>query len=188
MKKIVLGISASPRAKGNTEILIKYILDQVRDKRIETKFVSFPELEIKPCVGCGYCAKNKRCKLEDDCERVFGLIKGADFIIIGSPVYRIGVPAQLKALIDRSSYLIQRNELFSDKLASIAIVGRKGATGKIQTANTLVDFFLSMDAIIVPPIVIGNAHKKGEIKEDRIALLVAKQLGLRINKIMKRLY
>lgn len=186
MKKIVLGISASPRKDGNTAILVMHLLKFLESKAIQTEYLSFSELKVNPCIGCGYCAKKKKCKIDDDCEKIFNSMKRADFIIIGSPVYRLGVPAQLKALIDRSSFLIQRNELFSGKESSIIVIGREGSTGKIQTANTIVDFLLSMDCSIVPPIILGNAHKKGEIKKDSFALLLIEQLGKKIRKISMR--
>jgi len=60
---------------------------------------------VLPCASCGYCAKHPgRCPLQDkdDSATLFELLQSASKLVLIAPVYFYHLPAQLKALIDRS--------------------------------------------------------------------------------------
>ena len=106
----VLGINGSPRSKGNTHYLMSQFMDGVQAKGYDTKLVDAMKLNIKPCIGCGNCEKKGMCVFDkDDFTTVFlpEIIK-ADIIVLSSPVYFYGFPADLKALIDRIQVLWSR--------------------------------------------------------------------------------
>lgn len=105
MKKIyVLGISGSPRKRGNSEFLLEHALrgaKEVDPKNIETKIVSLAELRILPCISCFKCKDIKGCIIKDDFHKIEKEWIKADAVIYSFPVYHFSVPAQLKAFIDR---------------------------------------------------------------------------------------
>lgn len=82
----ILGISGSPRAKGNTDILVQEALKAASEMGAEK--------------SKGICAIK-----DDDVPGIYEAMKRADGIIVASPVYFLSVTAQLKALFDRSVIL-----------------------------------------------------------------------------------
>ncbi|MDO9097889.1 MAG: flavodoxin family protein [Candidatus Methanoperedens sp.] len=105
----ILGISGSPRAKGNTDILVQEALRAASGMGAKTEFIALSGKKIKPCIGCGTCYTGNSkgiCVIkDDDIPRIYEAMKEADGIIVGSPVYFLSVTAQLKALFDRSVIL-----------------------------------------------------------------------------------
>ncbi len=175
MIKKILAINCSPR-KGNNYLLLNTL------PKNKVEIINLSDYRIKPCDGCGKCAKLKKCKISDDFAKLIKKINEFKKIIIATPVYRLDVPSKVRSLIERTSSLIINNKNFNGKVAGIVCIGRFGGTGKIQSVNSLLDFLLSMECMIVPPIVIGNAHKIGEIRDD---LLAKSSLDCLVKKMMK---
>jgi len=100
----VLGINGSPR-KGNSQYLLNKALEYIsklKDVKLRIKTYSFRGKEIKPCLACGYCAKNNgKCIHKDDFEQLKELWFNADVILYSIPVYHMGMPGQVKCFIDR---------------------------------------------------------------------------------------
>ena len=51
-------------------------------------------------MACGWCDENVGCVF-DDMDEFFADFEQADYIVITTPVYNGGVPAPLKAVVDR---------------------------------------------------------------------------------------
>ena len=51
----ILGLSFSPRVRGNTEILLETVLASSRRLKAETELYRVAGKEIHPCEGCGSC-------------------------------------------------------------------------------------------------------------------------------------
>lgn len=100
-RPLVLCIHGSPRAGGNTDALLKAVARGARDAGAAVEHLYCRKLRIKGCTGCGACDASGECVLRDGMDRVYSAIDAADALVVGAPVYFLGVPAQLKALIDR---------------------------------------------------------------------------------------
>lgn len=176
MKNKILAINCSPR-NGNNSILLNTI------PKNNCEIINLYDYEIQPCDGCGKCSDLKKCKIKDQFEEVVEKINSFNKIIIATPVYRLDVPSKIRSFIERTSSLLINNKNFEDKIVGVVCIGRFGGNGKIQALHTLLDFLLSMGCIVIPPIVIGNAHKIGEISDDPVANLSFKNLVERMLKI-----
>ncbi|MZP43629.1 flavodoxin family protein [Heliobacterium gestii] len=99
--KKVLGIVASKRRLGNSEVLLKEIMDHVPDP-CSKELIRLPDCRIDPCNGCYRCLQpGQGCPIKDDFSFIIDKIREADAVIIGVPVYFFGPHASLKLLIDR---------------------------------------------------------------------------------------
>lgn len=101
----IVGISGSPREKGNTEYLVDFLLGKLASKGIDTELIALFDKSIAPCKGCYHCVANKDCITEDDFQEIFKKMCSADGLIIGSPVHHAGISAQLKGLLDRTGFV-----------------------------------------------------------------------------------
>ena len=96
----ILGISGSPKEKGNTAFAVNYALGLLKEKH-ETKYVSLFEKNILPCRACGACSASSKCPMNDDMQELYNLLRWCDVLILGSPVFMGMVSGQLKVLMDR---------------------------------------------------------------------------------------
>jgi len=104
----VLGISGSPHRHGNTETLLDSFLDGARSVGASVEKVVLRDLDYMPCQGCNACHKTGDCILQDDAITLFNKILKVDSVAVASPIYSMGITAELKGLIDRGQYLWAR--------------------------------------------------------------------------------
>lgn len=104
----VLGIQGSPRRKGNTSILLSSFLAEAERLGSEVYNLEVSGKKINPCTGCGKCESKGLCVIDDDMIEVYHLLRRADIIVMAAPIFFYSVPAQLKALIDRSQTMWSR--------------------------------------------------------------------------------
>ncbi|WP_062398017.1 flavodoxin family protein [Methanogenium cariaci] len=100
----VIGITGSPRAGGNTDTLLKALLEGgAASEGVETEAVSLRDYTIAPCTGCERCRKDLTCtRFYDGMHLLYPKIEEADGIILGSPTYNYNItPPEMKAFIDR---------------------------------------------------------------------------------------
>jgi multimeric flavodoxin WrbA len=201
----IVGISGSPRAKGNTDILVQEALKAASQMGAKQEFIGIAGKKIKPCTGCGTCRNESSkgiCAIkDDDLPRIYEAMKEADGIIIGSPVYFLSVTAQLKALFDRSIILryakgtpVDRpgvpggpEFLLKNKVGGAIAVGGGRDGGQLFTINSMLQWMLLQNMIVV-----GNnygmggsakAGMKGDARNDEIGIAMAWHVGLRVAEI-----
>jgi arsenate reductase len=104
----ILGLQGSPRKKGNTSILLSSFLAEAERLGAQVHNLEVAQKKIHPCIGCGHCEKQGFCVLKDEMVEVYALLRRADLIVMAAPIFFYNVPAQLKALIDRSQTLWSR--------------------------------------------------------------------------------
>ena len=101
----VVGIYGSPRKKGNSDVLLDKALEGANSLGAEVSKLFARKLTIQGCLECGGCDETGACVVRDDMDRVYAELATADAVIMAAPVFFYGVPAQLKALIDRCQAL-----------------------------------------------------------------------------------
>lgn len=98
-------ICGSPRPHGRSAHLAEELFDACIEEcpDDQVSLASVASLDIAPCRACDACreSENHACALDDDMAELRELIDDADELVVVSPVYFAGPPAQLKALIDR---------------------------------------------------------------------------------------
>lgn len=99
--KNVLGIIVSHRKLGNSELLVKEIINSIPEQ-CQRELIRLTDLKIDPCHACYKCLQpDQACPVKDDFNFVIDKIKNADAIIIGVPVYILGPHGYYKMLTDR---------------------------------------------------------------------------------------
>lgn len=101
MKKILI-IEASPRKRGNSDLLTDELIRGASENGCLTEKVYLRDLKIRPCMACYACRANGKCVIKNDAESVLEKMMDSDVIVLASPVYFYSMSAQLKTLIDRT--------------------------------------------------------------------------------------
>jgi len=188
----VLGISGSPRKDGNTDIAIQTALKVLADNGIETEFLSLADRPVKPCRGCGLCAKQEEARCVQNDPAFDGVIEQfdtADGILVGSPVYFGSATPQTMSLLDRVGFVsrMHDNKLLRRKVGAAIVVARRA--GQNFTFAQLNYFFL-ISEMIVPGSTYWNiafGREKGEITGDEEGIETIRNLAANMAWLMKKL-
>jgi len=144
---LVLGISGSPRAGGNTEVMVKEALEGAKLVGAEIELISLAGKKVCGCESCPECGSKGRCIIMDDMQSIYPRMVAADAIIMGSPIYFGMISAQTKALIDRTYYLAKTGRKLEDKVGGVITVG--GRAGHEFSAAYLMDF-MTLQGMLLP--------------------------------------
>ncbi len=101
----ILGIVASHRWLGNTEILVKEALMAAEEEGAEVEIMRWTDYQILPCEGLATCLfGGTGCKLKDKDDHNYLLEKmyESDGVVFGAPCYFLEATAIVKQFIDRS--------------------------------------------------------------------------------------
>ena len=178
----ILGIDGSPRENGNTEKLVKSILQGAEANGAETRHYKVARMNISPCLGCMDCRESGICIHEDDMTPLYDEIQSSNAIVIGSPVYMWQVNAQTKTFLDRLVLFVKPD--FSSRLN-----GPKGLVLAFTQGNpdahafkTYFDYlerlfsFLHYD--VVETIVAAGTRQENDILQQPEVLEKARGIGM----------
>jgi multimeric flavodoxin WrbA len=117
MDKKWIAVVGSPRRGKNTELLVDYIIDGLKEKNIKVDKFFLDSDNISTCTGCEYCIKTGTCIIQDDITKIIQEMEDADGYIFASPSYNYNVTAQMKALLDRTFCLNDYSNGWKSRLA-----------------------------------------------------------------------
>ena len=184
----VLGIMGSPRRKGNTEILLDWVLAGAEASGAQVEKVIVSELRISPCREIYACLKDGNCAIKDDMQALYTKLLEADRIIFASPIFFYGITSQAKALVDRCQALWARRHVLGiiqdkgrvRKGAFISVGATKGKRLFDGSILTLKYFFEAIGAKYSYELLARGVDNKGEIQQQPTALQDAFALGQKL--------
>lgn len=183
----VVAFSGSPRRNGNTDIIIKKVLEGMGLKKHE--IIRLNELNIKGCQGCKSCRKagSTGCVQEDDMQEIYAKIISADVIIIGSPIYYGYLTGQTKCFLDRWYALRDENRepRFPEGKKCIFVIAQ-GAPGRDKYENVATDmrYIFNKYGIDLKVIVADCVEEKGSVLKREDVLEEALIRGREFNKFL----
>jgi multimeric flavodoxin WrbA len=187
MRLRVLGLAASPRRQGNTELLLDQVLAGAASNGAMTEKVVLCSMKIEPCDECESCYDTGRCIVQDDYQLLFPKLIKAERIVLASPIFFLGVSAQAKVFIDRCQCFWARKYVLEDPLPPTDTgLGRKGylvstAGGPETTfqcaARSFRAFLDVLDAQYGGELTFREVDEKGSILKHPTALEEALALG-----------
>lgn len=101
----ILVLNGSPkRDRSDTMCVTEAFLEGMNEaSRQEIRIIHAIDKHIQSCTGCFSCMKNGgSCVHEDDMREILEEILSSDLLIWSFPLYCYGMPAPLKALLDRT--------------------------------------------------------------------------------------
>ena len=143
----VVAIVGSPRATGNTSVLVDRALEVIFDAGIETEKILLGLKRIHPCQGHDDCHSIASCHLHDDINDIMDKFLKADGIIFACPTYFLNVSAQMKIFIDRFRHPYRKNiKSTASQAGVISVAARNGA----DTVADMLKSFLERATNIKP--------------------------------------
>lgn len=100
-------LSCSPRPGGNCDDAAGIVLNAAKGGKVPpgAEIAFLRDYAVFPCTGCHCCSASPwKCPLreKDDSGQLFEMLQNAQEFVLIAPIYFYHLPAQLKALIDRS--------------------------------------------------------------------------------------
>ncbi len=182
----VLGISASPRLKGNSDLLLRQALAGAQAAGAEIEYIRLCDFKIAPCVECNACYKTGRCRVEDDYQLLSAKMLEADRLIFATPVFFMAVCAQAKMLIDRCQclwahkYVLKKPLLAKgrDRRAMVIAVGGTKSRKMFESIRLTMKYYLDvMEMRYVANLFVNKVDEPGQIERHPSAMNEAFRLG-----------
>ncbi len=106
--KRVIAFCGSPRKAGNTETLLRAMLEGAESKGATVQYRDLNSMRIRGCQACNWCKENVSdfCVQQDDMQTVYEDIRDSDAVIFGTPIYMWQMTGQMKTMVDRLYGLI----------------------------------------------------------------------------------
>jgi len=188
---LLLGICGSPRKQG-TEFAVQYALNYAAEKyKFETDFWTVRNKEIKFCIHCDYCIREKQgCIHKDDLQELYPKLEYAKFLLFGTPIFQGNLSGQLKTVMDRCRALVAKNpNIFKNKIGMALAVGGDRTGGQEIAIRSILDFFQQNHIITVSGGAFGANLGASLWTKDRGKVGIENdEEGLRtIRKVIKRL-
>ncbi|HOS82407.1 MAG TPA: flavodoxin family protein [Methanolinea sp.] len=195
----VLGLSGSPHRHGNTETLLDAFLEGTREAGAVAEKVILKDLAYSPCRGCNACHKTGNCIVSDDAIPLFDRILSSDCLAVASPIYSMGITAELKGLIDRAQFLwarkfILKTMYFSDdhirkhKGLFISTAGLSWDNVFDAAFPAVTAFFNTLGFEYYDNIIANDMDRYGGIRGHPTALAEAGEKGRSVVGVIARLH
>lgn len=125
----IVGISGSPINGGNTDRMIRAILEA---NGKDSTFVNLSKLKFFPCRGCAHlCAATAMCGQKDELLPYLKEIRDAEALVIGSPRHHGSMTAWTTSFFSRMWCFLHENNTLRNKPAVFVSVGiRENEVGR----------------------------------------------------------
>ncbi len=186
----VLGLAGSPRRHGNTGLLLERFLAGAASAGAAVERIAVAQLRIAGCRACDDCQRGGECVIADDFQSLRNGLIRADVIALAAPLFFWNLPAQAKALVDRSQCQWVRKYLLRQGLPPSAngrrlrrgvFLGVGGQPGEdfSGTLRTVRGFLAVYEATLWASLCYAGVDRAGEIEHHPTALEEAFTLGQR---------
>lgn len=193
-RKIAL-INGSLRAGGNTDVIIKSLLDGAGSSDVTIQKFVLRDLHLNGCKGCYHCYKNDDCSIDDDMQGIHDAIQKCDLMIFASPLYWWGVTGLMKTFIDRLYlyYPKSNTHLVAGKKLLFLIPmnvnekqhGRKAYLSEIEPIQMTLNYiFKRLEIRIVDIVFYSGLNSKGDASKNNEYLDHSFNLGVKLDRLV----
>ncbi len=180
----IVAIISSPRKGANTDAMVRAAAEGARENGKDVQIFELNAMkDRRGCQGCDGCKRNGgTCITKDDLAPVLDAIRGAEGLIVSSPVYFGEACAQYRLLEDRFYGYLKADFSTSLEAGKKALIFTAAGTGGEQAladkmAKVLGGFF-KFDVVGTLAVATGNDRKYVESHPDIVAK--ARELGKKL--------
>jgi multimeric flavodoxin WrbA len=179
----ILGLNASERKLGNTEILVKEALMGAEEEGAQVEMLRLTDYKVLPCDGLAPCVfGNTGCNLKDDFNFIMDKMFETDGLVLGTPCYILESAAIIKQLIDRAFSVNFRSKAKGKPAAMIVPYATRGWTPYAFLQPNILLLFLGME--VINRALIHTQAINEVVLYDR-ALAKARKMGREVAKAVK---
>lgn len=172
----VLLINGSPHPRGCTHTALSTVAAQLEKNGLETQILQMGNKAVHGCIACGKCRDTGHCIFEDDpVNEAVDLLREADGLVVGSPVYYAGPNGSICAFLDRMFFL--KSAPYAFKPAAAVVSCRRG--GASASFDRLNKYFTIARMPVVSSQYWNSVHGNtpDEVRQDKEGLQIMRTLG-----------
>ncbi|WP_022657176.1 flavodoxin family protein [uncultured Desulfovibrio sp.] len=172
----VLLINGSPHPKGCTYTALHTVAGQLEKNGLDTRILQMANKAVRGCIACGKCADTGHCVFTDDpVNEAIDLLREADALVVGSPVYYAGPNGSICAFLDRMFYM--KSAPYAFKPAAAVVSCRRG--GASASFDRLNKYFTIARMPVVASQYWNSVHGNtpAEVLQDKEGLQTMRTLG-----------
>lgn len=191
----ILGINGSPRKGGNSDVLLRNILQGIKETEVTSDVAQLRDFQFQPCIGCEKCRKDEICTgLMDGMSLLYPKIIDARGLVLVSPTHNYNITAIMKAFIDRlyCFYNFDNKNRPGKWSSQLHNQGRKAVIAAVCEQKNKKDMGFTLDAMRLPLEALGyeiidelavfEVFSKGKIKVKTQILAKASMLGTNLSE------
>ncbi|MFH0840138.1 MAG: flavodoxin family protein, partial [Candidatus Omnitrophota bacterium] len=185
-----LGINASPRIGGNTDIIIDKILEAAKDNGADTDKIFLNDLRLQYCQECEEPDNNGNCNFKDDMGVVYRKFKEADAVIVASPIFFGSISGQAKMMIDRfqcawrAKHILKKDAFSEKRIGAFIAVAASERQDFFENAKAIVkNLFATLNIEYKKELYFTGIDAKGAILKHPDLLKKAYGLGKDITEL-----
>lgn len=188
---LLVCLHGSPRPGGNTDLLLEALGEGAAAAGARVQRFHCRTLDVRPCTGCGSCSSTGDCVHVDEMERVYRAVDEAGALVVGAPVYFLGAPARLKAVIDRCQcrwvrrYVLGSTPENERPGAFLSAAGSPAHSVFTCAQRTVEALFDALGFTCRANLLYENVDEKGAICSHPTALDEARSLGETLTRIAR---
>lgn len=185
---LVVAVNGSPRARGNTAVLVDAALAELARRGARVRTVLLAEHAVGPCVGHEECGRFRVCPQRDDTGAVLDLVYEADGLLLASPVYYENVTAQMKAFMDRNVFRYTHDQWLPAR--AVGLLAVTAETGLDDALDAMRRYVTLSTVSEVPTVTCGvyadglDAEGRGVVAQRPDALAAARSLAVGLAKAL----
>lgn len=172
----VLLINGSPHPRGCTYTALSTVAAQLEKNGLQTQILQMGNKAVHGCIACGKCRDTGHCIFEDDpVNEAIDLLREADGLVVGSPVYYAGPNGSICAFLDRMFFL--KSAPYAFKPAAAVVSCRRG--GASASFDRLNKYFTIARMPVVSSQYWNSVHGNtpDEVRQDKEGLQIMRTLG-----------
>lgn len=160
----ILGVSCSPRKKGNTVTLLEEMLRGAEENGANIELFSVSGKNIRGCDGCYSCLAKGECHIQDNMQPLYIKLMEADGIVFSSPIYFYTMESIDIAFINDVINILNISIEWEPRLIQIyqELENNKEKMNELNGYREIVKFLE-----FVMPLVTSAKSQKKEMKELR---------------------
>lgn len=192
----VLALLGSPKRGGNTERLLDEVLRGAKSEGADIEKIRVHAKDIQPCGELFDCIETGICPIRDDMVDIYEKLKETDILIVATPVMTLGIPARLKALMDRCQTFWAKKYILKDPFISpekkkrrkglfLSIAGLNWSKVFMGATQTVTAFFDIIDVEFAANLLYNNMDQLKRIENHPTAMKEAYEKGVELVRMIK---
>ena len=182
----VLLVNGSPHEKGCTYTALTIVEKALNENGIETEHFWIGNKQLTGCIACGFCAKNKRCVLEDSVNEFLKKAKEVDGFVFSSPVHYASMSGSMTGFMDRVFMAgLREKENLLQKVGAVVVSSRRA--GATATLDQLAKYLSFAEMPIVSSRYWNEVHgsKPEDVLKDEEGVQIMRVLGKNMAWLLK---
>lgn len=172
----VLMINGSPHENGCVFTALSEVAGQLHKQGIDTQIIHIGNQPIRGCTACYACIETGYCVFKDDpVNECIDLMKNADGLVVGSPVYYAAPNGSVCSFLDRM-FFMKASKYYYKPAAAVVNCRRGGASAAFDRLNK---YFTISSMPVVPSQYWNATHGTtlDEVRQDLEGLQIMRRLG-----------